>query len=84
MERLLELAKQAGIKGRDETALSPQELAFAQAIVKECMDICVNENVSLVDIEVLVEGTATQIQKASTVSCGKELAAKLKKRFGVK
>ena len=36
MERVLELAKQAGIKARSESDLSPQEKAFAESLVKEC------------------------------------------------
>ena len=35
-ERILELAKQAGIKANSEQALSPQEQLFAQLIVAEC------------------------------------------------
>lgn len=36
MERILELAKQVGIKGSSESALSPQEQKFAELIIKEC------------------------------------------------
>lgn len=35
-DRILELAKQAGIKGSSETALSPFELKFAESLIKEC------------------------------------------------
>ena len=35
-ERILEIAKQAGLKFPSETALSPQEKKFAELIVKEC------------------------------------------------
>jgi len=83
MNTLLDIAKQAGLKGRDETALSPQELAFAQGVVRECANICVNENHSMVDVGLLSEGTASEIQYASTVSCGEELAKLLKRRFEV-
>ena len=38
-ERILQLAKQAGLKFLSETALSPVEIKFAELIVKECMDI---------------------------------------------
>jgi hypothetical protein len=57
---------------------------FAELIVKECADICINENHSMVDVSLLVEGTASQIQEAATISCGEELAIRLKQRFGVK
>ena len=36
-ERILKLAKQAGIKANSEQAMSPQEQLFAQLIVQECM-----------------------------------------------
>ena len=36
-ERILELAKQAGIKANSEQAMSPQEQLFAQLIVQECL-----------------------------------------------
>jgi len=35
-ERILELAKQAGLKFPSETAMSPVELKFAELIVQEC------------------------------------------------
>ena len=35
-ERILELAKQAGIKANSEQAMSPQEQLFAELIVREC------------------------------------------------
>ena len=38
-ELILELAKQAGLKFPSETALSPQELKFAELIVRECMGV---------------------------------------------
>lgn len=36
-ERILEIAKQAGIKYSSEKALSPAEIKFAELIVKECI-----------------------------------------------
>ena len=38
-ERILELAKQAGLKFPSEEALSPVEIKFAELIVKECCHI---------------------------------------------
>jgi hypothetical protein len=35
-ERILELAKHAGLKSPSETAMSPVELKFAELIVQEC------------------------------------------------
>lgn len=37
MERILELAKQAGLKAWSESALSPQEKKFAELIIEECI-----------------------------------------------
>jgi hypothetical protein len=37
-ERILELAKQAGLKFPSETAMSPVELKFAELIVQECAE----------------------------------------------
>ena len=37
-ERILELAKQAGLKFPSETAMSPVELKFAELIVRECAE----------------------------------------------
>jgi hypothetical protein len=38
-ELILELAKQAGLKFPSETALSPQELKFAELIIRKCMGV---------------------------------------------
>lgn len=43
MERCLELAKKAGLKGRSETGLSPQEERFAELIIRECAEIAFNQ-----------------------------------------
>ena len=38
-ERILQLAKQAGLKFPSEEALSPVEIKFAELIVQECMKL---------------------------------------------
>lgn len=38
-ERILEIAKQAGLKFPSETDLSPQEEKFAELIVGECAEV---------------------------------------------
>ena len=49
-ERILELAKQAGLKFPSEEALSPVEIKFAELIVKECALQCVhNEDMDLIE-----------------------------------
>lgn len=44
-ERILEIAKQAGLKFPSEAALSPMEIKFAQLIVAECADIAFHSSV---------------------------------------
>jgi len=39
-ERILELAKQAGLKFSSETAMSPVEQKFALLIVREAIGVC--------------------------------------------
>ena len=38
-ERILELAKTAGLKFPSETTLSPSEEKFAELIVRECINV---------------------------------------------
>lgn len=38
-QRILEIAKNAGLKFPSETALSPVEIKFAQLIVAECNEV---------------------------------------------
>ena len=40
MKRVLELAKEAGLKSQSETALSPAEQKFAEALINECA-VCI-------------------------------------------
>lgn len=42
-KRILELAKQAGLKYSAETQLSPAEAKFAELIVKECMEVAASQ-----------------------------------------
>lgn len=49
-ERVIELAKQAGIKFPSETELSPAEKKFAELIVAECALQCVhNEDMDRIE-----------------------------------
>ena len=45
-DRILELAKQAGLKFPSETAMSPVELEFAKLIVQECIQTIQNESMN--------------------------------------
>lgn len=50
-ERILELAKTAGLKFPSETALSPVEEKFAELIVKDCIRMC-----NVAEVELLAQG----------------------------
>jgi exo-beta-1,3-glucanase (GH17 family) len=49
-QRILELAKQAGIKANSEQAMSPQEQLFAELIVQECISV-INTKAAEVPVE---------------------------------
>jgi len=57
---------------------------FAELIVRECADICINENVSNLDLKVIHESGKFTVQDLATKSCGENLAKRIKKHFGVK
>lgn len=56
---------------------------FAELIVKECADICINENVSILDMNVIRESGKVTLQDLATKSCGENLSKQIKKHFGV-
>ena len=41
-QRILDMAKRAGLKGKDELYLSPAELEFAESLIVECAGIAHN------------------------------------------
>ena len=47
-EQILELAKQAGVSGQSETTLHPNQVKFAELIVKECVQT-LRDNTPVVD-----------------------------------
>ena len=51
-ERILELAKQAGLKFPSEEALSPVEIKFAELIVRECL-VVINQSNGVSDDDVI-------------------------------
>ena len=42
-KNILELAKQAGVSAQSETTLHPNQVKFAELIVKECCDVLQSE-----------------------------------------
>jgi len=93
-ERILKLAKKSGAtvnEGFDGTknfvygiTMSPEELEkFAELIVKECAKICIEQNVSNLDLDVIRESGKFTLQDLATKSCGENLSNQIKKHFGV-
>ena len=73
-ERILQLAKQAGLKFPSEEALSPVEIKFAELIVREC--------VSVINTEAAEHEDDDEIERAWKM--GTEFAVyQIKQHFGV-
>ena len=74
-ERILELAKQAGMiigdtSKFDMAAVMPKEVKFAELIVRECVQACINE------------GRTFEVASAGEYSSNLYVSA-IKKHFGV-
>ena len=94
-ERIIELAEQAKkyaldamIKITDkEQALKvyseTYDTKFAELIVRECADICINKNVSNLDLDIIREAGKFTLQDLATKSCGENLSKQIKEHFGV-
>jgi hypothetical protein len=86
-ERIKLLAEEAGFmdswfseSGDD----CEQELKkFAELIVRECAKICIEQNVSNLDLDVIRESGKFTLQDLATKSCGENLSKQIKKHFGV-
>ena len=78
-ERILELAKQAGLKFPSEEALSPVEIKFAELIVKECVDV-IRKEVSLK----YKDGGETEEFMGGHYASSMLARVKIKHHFGVK
>ena len=81
-QRIRELAEQAELNAtllfnKDKLNL------FAELIVEECAGICINENVSVLDMNVIRESGKFTLQDLATKSCGENLSKQIKKHFGV-
>ena len=61
-----------------------QDMAkFAELIVKECVKICVEQNVSNLSLDVIHKSGKFTVQELATKSCGENLAKQIKEHFGV-
>ena len=81
-ERIKELAEQAGWDNH-HSKFDTRIEKFAELIVRECADICINKNVSNLDLDVIRESSKFTLQDLATKSCGENLSKQIKKHFGV-
>jgi hypothetical protein len=56
---------------------------FAALLIQECVDICLNKNVSFLDVDITLNSTTKAIQDLATKSCGENLAKLIQKHFGI-
>ena len=81
-ERIKELAEQAGWDNH-HSKFDTRIEKFAELIVRECADICINKNVSNLDLDVIRESGKFTLQDLATKSCGENLSKQIKQHFGV-
>ena len=81
-ERIKLLAEQAGWDNH-HSKFDTRIEKFAELIVRECADICINKNVSNLDLDVIRESSKFTLQDLATKSCGENLSKQIKKHFGV-
>jgi hypothetical protein len=82
-ERIRELAEQATecySNGQERTF---DKEKFAELIVQECAKICIEQNVSNLDLDVIRESGKFTLQDLATKSCGENLSNQIKQHFGV-
>ena len=86
-ERIQELAEQCRIEKYNQHGdlieFGFDEQKFAELIVRECVDICINKNVSNLDLDVIRESGKFTLQNLATKSCGENLSKQIKQHFGV-
>ena len=90
-ERIRLLVKQAGLNDYINDNLWPAEQPyfntlmekFAELIVGECAKICIEQNVSNLDLNVIRDSGKFTLQDLATKSCGENLSKQIKKHFGV-
>ena len=76
-ERILQLAKQAGLKFPSEEALSPVEIKFAELIVRECIDKIETYRIPVGN------SAAGEMACEWTYDALKEIRDEIKEHFGV-
>ena len=82
-ERIRQLAAQA-TKQYSPTYYTQEWIqGFAELIVRECAKICIEQNVSNLDLDVIRESGKFTLQDLATKSCGENLSSQIKQHFGV-
>ena len=82
-ERIKELAADAGYPDYMTYGQDKVLEKFAELIVRQCADICINKNVSNLDLDVIRESSKFTLQDLATKSCGENLSKQIKQHFGV-
>jgi hypothetical protein len=91
-ERIRELAEQARDYATTRHPVSNIVLSvnsekfeekFAELIVRECAKICIEQNVSNLDLDVIRESGKFTLQDLATKSCGENLSNQILEHFGV-
>ena len=82
-ERIQELLLQATTLKGPFIGFKVDQEKFAELIVKECSDICINKNVSNLDLDIIRESGKFTLQDHATKSCGENLSKQIKQHFGV-
>jgi hypothetical protein len=83
-ERIRDLACQTGWAEHIRYKPTRMEIEkFAQLIVQECAKICIEQNVSNLELDAIRESSKFTLQDLATKSCGENLSRQIKKHFGV-
>jgi len=87
-ERIRQLAEQAEKYADDNFKgeifwTEAYESKFAELIVRECAKICIERNVSNLDLDVIRDSGKFTLQDLATKSCGENLSKQIKEHFGV-
>jgi hypothetical protein len=82
-ERINRLIEQAGLEYNFDPMAWLKYEKLVELAVLECSDICINENVSNIDLKVMRESGKFTVQDLATKSCGENLAKRIKERFGL-
>jgi hypothetical protein len=82
-ERINRLIEQAGLEYNFDPMTWLKYEKLVELVVLKCADICINENVSNLDLKVMRESGKFTVQDLATKSCGENLAKRIKERFGL-